>query len=96
MQDFVRFRIPLWLRRIVTLAPACIVAALGVNVIHALILSQVMLSLALPIPMIALVYLTSRKRVMGDFASTRFVVVASIAASVVVLALNAYLLVQYF
>ena len=95
MQDFVRFRIPLWFRRIVTLAPACVIAALGVNVIHALVMSQVVLSLALPIPMIALVYLTSKRSVMGAFTSSKLVVVASVAASVVVLALNGYLLAQY-
>ena len=54
MQGFVGFRIPIWLRRLVTMLPAFVVVALGVNATHALVYSQVVLSFALPVPMIAL------------------------------------------
>src|SRR5882757_11584837 len=50
MQGFVGFRIPLWLRQLVTMAPAFVVVALGVDATRALVLSQVALSLILPIP----------------------------------------------
>jgi manganese transport protein len=94
MQDFVRFRIPLWVRRLVTMIPAFVVVALGVNATQALVLSQVVLSLVLPIPMIALVIFTARRDVMGSFVNRRLTNVAAVAAAIVVLALNAVLLLQ--
>src|SRR5581483_10648713 len=68
MQGFVGFRIPIWVRRLVTMVPAFVVVALGVNATAALVLSQVVLSFALPVPMVALVLLTRRREVMGEFA----------------------------
>jgi manganese transport protein len=94
MQDFVHVRIPLWVRRVVTMLPAFVVVALGAGATEALIMSQVVLSLVLPIPMIALVWLTGRRDVMGDFVSGKFARFGSIVACVVVLSLNALLLVQ--
>ena len=55
MQGFVSIRIPLWLRRLVVMAPSFAVVAAGMDITHALVLSQVVLSLVLPIPMVALV-----------------------------------------
>ena len=60
MQGFVGFRIPIWLRRLVTMVPAFVVVGLGVNATNALVLSQVVLSIALPMPMIALLMFTRR------------------------------------
>ena len=67
MQDFVGFRIPLWLRRLVTMLPAFVVVAMGVNATQALVVSQVVLSLVLPVPMIALLVLAGRRDMMGTF-----------------------------
>jgi manganese transport protein len=92
MQDFVAFRIPLWLRRLVTMVPAFVVVALGFNPTQALVLSQVVLSLVLPAPMIALLIFTARRDVMGSFANGRLTNVAAVAAAVLVLALNVVLL----
>jgi manganese transport protein len=92
MQDFVGFRIPLWLRRLVTIAPAFVVVALGVNATQALVLSQVVLSLVLPAPMIALLIFTARRDVMGRFANGRLTNATAIAAALLVLALNVVLL----
>src|SRR6266480_3270162 len=66
MQGFVGFRIPLWLRRLVTMAPSFAVVALGVDGTQALVLSQIVLSLILPVPMIALLVLTRRRDLMGS------------------------------
>jgi manganese transport protein len=96
MQGFVGFRIPLWVRRLATMLPAFVVVALGVNATWALILSQVVLSFALPIPMIALVLFTRRRDIMGDFANRGATDIAAIAGTVVVLALNVVLLLQTF
>ena len=62
MQGFVGFTIPVWLRRLVTMLPAFVVVALGVNVTNALVVSQIVLSVALPLPMIALLAFTRRAR----------------------------------
>lgn len=94
MQDFIRFRIPLWLRRLLTMIPAFIAVAVGVNVTDALVMSQIVLSLVLPVPMIALVVLSARRSVMGEFASSpRLTVFAGCAAALVVI-LNVILLLQ--
>jgi manganese transport protein len=92
MQDFVDFQIPLWVRRVVTMAPAFVVVALGVNPTQALVLSQVVLSLVLPAPMIALLIFTARRDVMGRFANSRLTNAAAVAGALVVLTLNVVLL----
>jgi len=96
MQGFVRFRIPVWLRRLLTALPAFIVAGLGINPTDALVFSQVILSFTLPVPMIALVMLTRRRDIMGAFVNTRTVDGAAILGTLVILGLNVVLLVQTF
>jgi manganese transport protein len=96
MQDFVHFRIPVWLRRVVTMAPAFVLIGLGANVTSSLVWSQVVLSLVLPVPMVALLVLTGNRRVMGVFANGRLTQVTAILATAVVLALNVLLLLQTF
>ncbi len=94
MQDFVRFGIPLPVRRLATMVPAVIVVAMGVDSTQALVFSQVVLSLVLPIPMIALVVLSGRRDIMGSFANRPSTQIIAIFAAVVVLALNTLLLLQ--
>lgn len=96
MQGFVGFRIPIWLRRLVTMIPAFVVVALGVNATDALVYSQVVLSLALPAPMIALVMFTRRRDIMGEFVNSRLTAGISILGTVVIVALNIILLLQIF
>ena len=92
MQGFVGFRIPIWVRRLVTMIPAFVVVALGVNATTALVVSQVILSIALPVPMIALVMFTRRKDIMGPFANDRLTNVVAIAGTMIVLTLNTVLI----
>jgi manganese transport protein len=94
MQDFVGFRTPLWLRRLLTMLPAFAVVAIGIDPTRALVLSQVALSLALPVPMIALMILMFRRDVMGTFAPGATIRVAAVFGTVVVLGLNMVLLAQ--
>lgn len=94
MQDFLQWRTPLWLRRAVTMLPAFAVVALGVEATQALVMSQIVLSLALPVPMIALVWFTGRRAVMGRYVNRPVVQVAAAAMSALVLGLNALLLAQ--
>jgi manganese transport protein len=96
MQDFVGFQIPMWLRRAVTMIPAVIVVAMGANATDALVISQVVLSLVLPVPMLALLILVRRPQVMAGFAIGRRMQALAVAATGVVLALNGILLLQSF
>jgi manganese transport protein len=96
MQGFVGFRIPIWVRRLVTMVPAFAVVAMGVNATWALVISQVVLSFALPIPMVALVMFTRKRDIMGEFANNRLTVVGSVVGTVIILFLNVVLLLQTF
>ena len=94
MQGFVGFRIPIWLRRVITMAPAFVVVGLGVNATSALVVSQVVLSIALPLPMIALLMFTRRPDIMGQFANGRLTRIAAVICTAIVLLLNAFLIMQ--
>src|SRR5262249_12390479 len=94
MQGFVGFRIPVEIRRLVTMVPAFVVVALGVNATKALVISQVVLSIALPLPMVALLIFTRRPDIMGAFANGRATNLAALLGTVVVLALNVFLILQ--
>jgi manganese transport protein len=95
-QGFFRRTIPVWLRRIVTMVPAFVVVAMGVGATKALVVSQVILSLALPVPMIALIILSSDRLIMGRFANGRLTRVFATASACVILLLNAVLLYETF
>jgi manganese transport protein len=94
MQGFVGFRIPLWLRRLATMLPTIVVIWIGVNPTRALVVSQVVLSLVLPVPVIALVAFTRSRSLMGDLVNRRLTSVAAVAGAAVILVLNVVLLVQ--
>jgi manganese transport protein len=94
MQGFVGFQIPLWLRRAITMVPSFIVVGLGTDTTKALIMSQVVLSLALPFPMAAVVWFTSRRDVMGPHRNRPLTALLATAGAVIVLALNVLLVLQ--
>jgi manganese transport protein len=94
MQGFVGFRIPIEIRRLVTMLPAFVIVGLGVNSTNALVVSQVVLSIALPLPMIALTLFTGRRDIMGGFVNGRLTNIVAIAGTAVVLLLNLLLIVQ--
>lgn len=96
MQGFVGFRIPIWVRRLVTMIPAFVVVAIGYNATDALVLSQVVLSLALPIPMIALLHFTSKRTIMGIFVNKKLTIMIAALSAAMVLFLNFLLLGEVF
>ncbi|MEZ5815736.1 MAG: Nramp family divalent metal transporter [Hyphomicrobiaceae bacterium] len=96
MQGFLRFYVPIWVRRLVTMLPAFAVVAAGVNATNALVLSQVVLSIALPVPMLALVYFTSRKDIMGEHVTSLPVRALAMGGTALVLSMNAVLILQTF
>lgn len=96
MQGFVGFKIPIWARRVITMAPAFVIAALGFDITYSLVMSQVVLSLVLPVPVIALIVLSRKQEVMGRFTSSRTVQVLAGSAAAVVLSLNIFLVLDAF
>lgn len=94
MQGFVDFPISVWLRRALTMVPSFLVVGFGVDATHALVLSQVALSLALPFPVIALLWFTSRRGVMGEHRNGIVTSAVATLSAIAVVALNAGLVVQ--
>lgn len=96
MQGFVGWHIPIFVRRLVTMVPAFFVVGWGVNSTTALIVSQVVLSFALPIPMLTLLYFTSNKKIMGSFVNKKYIIILATICTVVILFLNILLLLTSF
>lgn len=96
MQGFIRRRIPLFLRRAITLAPALLVLAIGVDPTNALVGSQVVLSFGIPFALVPLLIIASKREVMGDLVNPRWLsILAGVLASLII-ALNVFLLQQVF
>jgi manganese transport protein len=96
MQGFVGFTIPVWVRRLVTMVPAILVVILGFNPTQSLVISQVVLSFVLPLPVITLVMFTSRRDVMGSLVNKPLTTWAATVCSIVILGLNIWLLYSTF
>lgn len=96
MQGFVGFTIPVWLRRLITMAPTVVIVALGVNPTATLVISQVILSLVLPIPLVALTRFTNRPDIMGAMVNTKLTARLMILCTGLIVLLNLVLLWQTF
>jgi manganese transport protein len=94
MAGFIGVRIPVLVRRAVTMIPALIVLAIGVNPTNALVLSQVVLSFGIPLALIPLVVLTSRRAVMGTHVNSRLTTTVAYAVAALITAMNVFLVVQ--
>jgi manganese transport protein len=93
MQGFLRRRIPLWLRRLVTMVPAIVVIGLGLDPTRTLVLSQVVLSFGLPFALVPLVLFTARPDLMGILVNRRATTAVAWLVTLLISALNVYLLV---
>ncbi len=96
MAGFVNLRIPLFLRRALTMTPALIILAVGVNPTSALVLSQVVLSFGIPFALIPLLLLTRRRDIMGVHVNRRLTTLLAAAISTLIIFLNVFLLSQVF
>jgi manganese transport protein len=96
MAGFINIRIHLLLRRAITMIPAIAVLAAGMNPTNALVLSQVVLSFGIPLALIPLVMLTSRRDVMGTHVNRRATTVIAWSCAIIISALNVFLLYQQF
>jgi manganese transport protein len=92
MQGFVGFSIPLWFRRVITMIPTVVIVYIGLNPTQSLFWSQVILSMVLPIPIIALVYFTRRRDIMGTLVNRVTTTWITSIVAAVILALNILLL----
>jgi manganese transport protein len=92
MQGFVRRRIPLFVRRAVTMLPALAVLAFGLPVTVTLVISQVVLSFGIPFALVPLTMLARRRDIMGDFVNRRSITVLMSTVAAVIILLNVYLL----
>jgi manganese transport protein len=96
MQGFIRRQIPIWVRRVVTMLPAFVVIAIGVDPSRTLVFSQVVLSFGIPFALIPLVIFTSRSDVMGTLKNRAPTIAIAAAVAALIVALNVFLLAQTF
>ncbi|MDH2431578.1 Nramp family divalent metal transporter [Pokkaliibacter sp. MBI-7] len=93
MQGFVNFTIPLWLRRLITMAPAIVVILMGLPEQQVLVVSQVVLSFGIPFAVVPLLFFTANRQLMGNLANHRWVNIAGGIVATIIIALNLYVLV---
>jgi manganese transport protein len=96
MQGFIRRRIPIFLRRAITLAPALVVLGIGLNPTDALVGSQVVLSFGIPFALVPLLMIAAKKSVMGDLVNPRWLSAFAGTLAAMIIGLNVFLLQQVF
>ncbi len=94
MAGFVNIRVPLMVRRLVTMVPALVVLALGTSPTSALVLSQVVLSFGIPFALVPLVVLTASRDVMGVHVNRRLTTVVAYCVAALITAMNLFLIAQ--
>jgi manganese transport protein len=96
MQGFINRRIPLWLRRLITMLPALIILAAGLNPSRSLVISQVVLSFGIPFALIPLLIHCRNHQVMGALVNRRTTTVIATVVVTLIVSLNVFLLYQTF
>ncbi|CNE91012.1 Nramp family divalent metal transporter [Yersinia mollaretii] len=94
MQGFVRFYIPMWLRRSITMLPSFIVIMVGIDATQILVMSQVLLSFGIALALVPLLVFTGNKELMGELVDTKFTQILGKLVVLFVIGLNAYLLIS--
>ncbi len=94
MQGYIKRQIPLFARRVITMAPSLVILAIGVNPSSALIVSQVALSFGIPFALIPLVLFCRDRELMGDLVNRRATNLAAYLVVGVIVALNVFLIYQ--
>jgi manganese transport protein len=96
MQGFIERKIPIFLRRLVTMVPALVVAGIGLDPSRTLVISQVVLSFGIPFALLPLVWFTSRRDLMGPLVNRRATTAIAAAVAALISGLNIFLLGQTF
>jgi manganese transport protein len=96
MQGFLQRRIPVWVRRLVTIIPSLVVISIGLDPTRTLVISQVVLSFGLPFAIIPLIMFTRRKTLMGVLVNHSVTTALTGVVAALILTLNVYLVYQVF
>jgi manganese transport protein len=96
MQGFIDYRINLFIRRAITMAPALVVLALGLDPSSTLVISQVVLSFGIPFALVPMILLTRRRDVMGELVNRRHTTAVASVVAALIIGLNAFLLYDTF
>lgn len=96
MQGFINRRIPLFLRRLITMSPALVILAIGLNPSRALVISQVVLSFGIPFALIPLLMFCRNRNIMGALANHRLTTTVALVVVTLIVSLNAFLLYRTF
>jgi manganese transport protein len=96
MQGFIRRRIPIFVRRAVTLAPALVVLGIGLDPTDALVASQVVLSFGIPFALVPLLIIAAKREVMGPLVNPRWLTAFAGTLAALIIGLNVFLLQQVF
>jgi manganese transport protein len=96
MQGFINRQIPLFLRRVITMTPALIVLAVGLNPSRSLVISQVVLSFGIPFALIPLLIFCRNRAVMGTLVNHRLTTAVATIVVALIVSLNVFLLYQTF
>jgi manganese transport protein len=94
MQGFVQRQIPVAVRRLVTMVPAFVVIAAGLDPSKTLVVSQVVLSFGIPFALVPLVVFTAKRDVMGGLANSRLTTIVASGVAALIVTLNVFLLAQ--
>ncbi|MGE7021673.1 Nramp family divalent metal transporter [Solibacillus cecembensis] len=94
MQGYINRRIPIYLRRTITVIPPLIVIGIGVDSTLALVISQIILSFGIPFALIPLIIFTSKKKIMGSLVNHKITTFVAWLIALVIIALNIFLLAQ--
>jgi manganese transport protein len=92
MQGFIQRRLPVFLRRAITLAPALAILAVGINPTDALVFSQVVLSFGIPFALVPLLMIAGRREVMGELVNPRWLTVIAGSLAALIIGLNVFLI----
>jgi manganese transport protein len=96
MQGFIHRQIAIWLRRLITMLPALVIVAFGIDATRALVLSQVVLSFGIPFALVPLVIFTRRRDLMGNLVNHPLTTAAAVVVAGLIISLNVFLLYQTF
>ncbi len=94
MQGFIRKKIPVWIRRIITVIPSMVVLLAGLDATRTLVYSQVALGMGLPFAVIPLIWFTGSRKIMGGLVNRLYTNIMAYSAALFILALNVYLIYQ--
>ncbi|WP_062234805.1 Nramp family divalent metal transporter [Fictibacillus sp. FJAT-27399] len=96
LEGFLNVKLPIWVRRVVTMIPALIIIGMGIDTWKALVVSQVVLSMQLPFTIIPLIMFTRNKKIMGKYANRPLTNVLLCIVATLIIFLNALLIYQTF